>query len=177
MADWSGCSKYSIVSFHVNTLAGSCPHPVQRAAADVAIRREHSRSAAGIVGKSAKRAIIVGMVENRTRGQVVLKRVKWCSSFACRLRGLTFRRSLPAEEGLLLVEDRASIVATAIHMFFVFFPIAAVWLDDSFRVVDAKLARPFRPLYASRAPARYVLEADPALLQDVSIGDQLFIAR
>ncbi len=105
----------------------------------------------------------------------MLARVKWCRSFLCRLRGLTFRRTLPAGEGLLLVEDRASILATAIHMFFVFFPIAAVWLDDSFRVVDAKLARPFRPFYAPRAPARYVLEAAPALLQDIAIGDELYI--
>ncbi len=117
------------------------------------------------------------MVENRTRGTVVLTRVKWCSSFLCRLRGLTFRRSLATGEGLLLVEEKASIVATAIHMFFVFFPIAAVWLDDSFRVVDAKLALPFRPFYAPRAPARYVLEAAPALLQEVVVGDQLNVER
>ena len=121
--------------------------------------------------------IITPVVENRTRGRVVLARVKWCRSFLCRLRGLTFRRSLPADEGLLLVESRAGIAATAIHMLFVFFPIAAIWLDDSFCVVDATLARPFRPFYAARAPARYVLEAAPALLDQVSIGDQLYITE
>lgn len=115
------------------------------------------------------------MVENRTRGTVVLARVKWCASFFCRLRGLTFRRHLAPDEGLVLVEGRASIAATSIHMFFVFFPIAAIWLDDDFRVVDAKLARPFRPFYASRAPARYVLEAAPAVLDQVALGDQLHI--
>lgn len=117
------------------------------------------------------------VVENRTRGVVVLARVKWCRSFLCRLRGLTFRRHLPADEGLLLVESRPSIAATAIHMLFVFFPIAAIWLDDSFSVVDAKLARPFRPFYAPRAPARYVLEAAPVLLDLVSVGDQLYITE
>jgi len=118
-----------------------------------------------------------GMVENRTQGKVVLARVKWCTSYLCRLRGLMFRRHLAPDEGLLLVEGRASIAATAIHMFFVFFPIAAIWLDDSFCVVDAKLARPFRPFYAPRAPARYVLEASPALLDQVAIGDQLHIVK
>ena len=121
--------------------------------------------------------IMTRVVENRTRGKVVLARVKWCRSFLCRLRGLTFRRSLSADEGLLLVESRASIAATAIHMLFVFFPIAAIWLDDSFCVVEATLARPFRPFYAARAPARYVLEAAPALLDQVSIGDQLYITE
>ena len=117
------------------------------------------------------------MVENRTRGQVMLARVKWCRSFLCRLRGLTFRRRLSPDEGLLLVEGKAGVAATAIHMFFVFFPIAAIWLDDSFRVVDRKLARPFRPFYAARAPARYVLEAAPELLDQVAIGDQLYIGE
>jgi uncharacterized protein len=117
------------------------------------------------------------VVENRTQGKVVLARVKWCRSFLCRLRGLMFRRHLLADEGLLLVESKPGIAATAIHMLFVFFPIAAIWLDDSFRVVDAKLALPFRPFYAPRAPARYILEAEPALLDRVAIGDQLRIAE
>jgi uncharacterized membrane protein (UPF0127 family) len=117
------------------------------------------------------------MVENHTRGEAVLARVKWCKSFACRLRGLMFRRRLPPDEGLLLVENKASIAATSIHMFFVFFPIAAIWLDDAFRVVDKTLARPFRPFYAPHAPARYVLEAAPAVLDRVTIGDQLHIGE
>lgn len=117
------------------------------------------------------------MVKNRTQGRVVLARVKWCESFFCRLRGLTFRRHLPVDEGVLLVEGASSIAATSIHMFFVFFPIAAIWLDDSFRVIDKKLAKPFRPFYAARAPARYVLEATPKVLDRVAIGDQLDIIR
>ncbi len=117
------------------------------------------------------------MVENRTRGEVILSRVHWCSSFLRRLRGLTFRRTLPADEGLLLDEKVESVVATDIHMLFVFFPIAAIWLDHEFRVVDKTLARPFRLYYASRRPARYVLEGVPALLERVEIGDQLYIAK
>ncbi len=117
------------------------------------------------------------MVENRTRGEVVLSRVTWCNSFMSRLRGLTFRRTLPADEGWLLDERVESVMATAIHMLFVFFPIAVVWLDRNFCVVDKRLARPFRPYYAPRRPARYILEASPALLERVEIGDQLYIHR
>jgi len=47
-------------------------------------------------------------------------------------------------------------------MFFVFFAIAAVWLDDGGNVVDAKLARPWRPFYKPVKPARYLIEARPA---------------
>ena len=113
------------------------------------------------------------VVWNETRGERVLKHVRRCASFLCRLRGLTFRRRLDDDEGLLLVGCRESRADTAIHMFFVFFSIAVVWLDESGRVVDARLARPFRPLYVPRAPARDVLEGPPALLERVQIGERI----
>ncbi len=112
-------------------------------------------------------------VWNETQGERLLGRVRCCASFLCRLRGLTFRRHLGDDEGLLLVGRRESRADVAIHMFFVFFPIAAVWLDGGGRVVDVRLARPFRPLYVPRAPARDVLEGPPELLERVRIGDQL----
>ena len=112
-------------------------------------------------------------VWNETQGERLLEQVQRCASFLCRLRGLTFRRSLGDEEGLLLVGRRESRTDTAIHMFFVFFPIAAIWLDQDGHVVDVQLARPFRPLYVPRAPAQDVLEGPPVLLEHVRIGDQL----
>lgn len=110
---------------------------------------------------------------NETRGKRLLGHVRRCASFPCRLRGLTFRRTLDEDEGLLLVGGKESRADTAIHMFFVFFPIATIWLDQNGQVVDAKLARPFRPLYMPRAPARDVLEGPPTLLKQVQIGDKL----
>jgi len=110
---------------------------------------------------------------NKTRDRHLLGRVRRCTSFLCRLRGLTFRQSLDDDEGLLLVGNRESRTDTAIHMFFVFFPIAAIWLNRYGEIVDAQLARPFRPLYVPRAPARDVLEGPPALLEQVRIGDTL----
>lgn len=110
---------------------------------------------------------------NETRGVQVLGRVRRCATFLCRLRGLTFRRRLDKEEGLLLVGGRESRANAAIHMLFVFFPIAAVWLDRNGQVIDARLARPFRPFYVPRAPARDVLEGPPELLERVCIGDRL----
>lgn len=112
-------------------------------------------------------------VWNETRNERLMAHARRCVSFLCRLRGLTFRRALDDGEGLLLVGRRESRADTAIHMFFVFFPIAAIWLDQNGLVVDARLARPFRPLYVPRAPARDVLEGPPTLLKQVRVGDQL----
>jgi uncharacterized membrane protein (UPF0127 family) len=112
-------------------------------------------------------------VWSETRNEKLLGRVRSCASLLCRLRGLTFQRSLSDDEGLLLVGYRESRVEAAIHMFFVFFSIAVIWLDKNGKIVDTTLARPFRPLYAPRAPARHVLEGPPALLERVQVGDQL----
>jgi uncharacterized membrane protein (UPF0127 family) len=116
-------------------------------------------------------------VWNETRGEEILARARWCKSFACQLRGLTFRRDLPPDEGLLLAGRRENRVDTAIHMFFVFFPISVVWLDREGRVVDTRLARPFRPIYVPVRPARDILEGPPELLDRVSVGDRLRFDR
>ena len=112
-------------------------------------------------------------VWNETQGKRLLRRVRRCASFPCRLRGLTFRRTLNDDEGLLLMGHSESRANTTIHMFFVFFPIAAIWLDRNGQVVDAQLARPFRPFYFPHAPGRDVLEGPPTLLKRVRIGDKL----
>lgn len=109
--------------------------------------------------------------------QVVLARAKWCASFWCHFRGLMLRLSLPEDEGLLFVYRKASISQMTIHMFFVFFAIAAVWLDAEGKVVDAKLARPWRPYYAPARPAQYLIEARPGLLDRVRVGDRLTFER
>jgi uncharacterized membrane protein (UPF0127 family) len=107
------------------------------------------------------------------QGETLLQQVKWCASFGSKLRGLMFRRAIAADEGLVLVESRSSIAATSIHMFFVPFDIAAIWLDDDRRVVHTALAKSWHPYYASPKAARYVLEGPPALLQRVAVGEQL----
>ncbi|CAG0935680.1 hypothetical protein TFLX_04529 [Thermoflexales bacterium] len=107
------------------------------------------------------------------QGQRLLGQVKWCATFGTKLRGLMFRRALDPDEGLVLAETRSSIAATSIHMFFVPFDIAALWLDENFQVVHKALAKSWRPYYASPKPARYVLEGPPALLERVTIGETL----
>jgi uncharacterized membrane protein (UPF0127 family) len=104
---------------------------------------------------------------------VILERARWCSSFWCHFRGLQFVTNLPEHEGLLFVTDSESRVQTAIHMLFMFFSIAVVWVDKSGVVVDSKLARPWRLSYMSQAPAQYYIEARPSLLDRVHTGQRL----
>jgi uncharacterized membrane protein (UPF0127 family) len=116
-------------------------------------------------------------VVKRGTGEVLLRSARWCSSPWSRFRGLQYRRRLNPGEGLILAKNTDSIATSSIHMFFVVFPIAAVWIDGSGRVTSAQLARPWRPYYASPEPARYVLETGPDFLERVAVGDELDFVR
>ncbi len=83
------------------------------------------------------------------------------------------RPPLREDEAYVFVQPRESRSLTTIHMLFVFFPLAVIWLDANKRVVDKVLARPFFPYYAPRQPAQYYLECHPTVLQRVQIGDRL----
>jgi uncharacterized membrane protein (UPF0127 family) len=97
----------------------------------------------------------------------------YCDSFLCRLRGLMFRSSLAPGQGLLLVEGRDSRLDTAIHMLFVFMDLGVIWINSEKIVVDSVLARAWRPAYAPRKPARYILEIHPDRLNEFKIGDKI----
>ncbi len=116
------------------------------------------------------------MIRNRANNCVLATKVRRCDTLLARGRGLMFHRPLAEDEALIFVEKRESISLTAIHMLFVFFPIAVIWLDADKRVVDKTLARPFRPYYAPRKPAQYYVEGHPALLGKVQVGDVLEIS-
>jgi uncharacterized membrane protein (UPF0127 family) len=97
-------------------------------------------------------------------------RATWCESFLCRLRGLTFRRSLTRDEGLLLVFGRDSRVDSSIHMLGVKFDLAVFWINDKMQVVDKIVARAGNPAYFPKEPARYVLEVHASRIDDLAIG-------
>ena len=118
------------------------------------------------------------MLVNAATGEILAPIVVPCDTFWKRGRGLMSRGRRAVSEGqiFLFVEGRESIARAAIHMLFVFFPIAVIWLGGERQVVDQTLARPFRPYYAPRRAARYYVEGDPSLLERVRVGDRLEFA-
>lgn len=103
-------------------------------------------------------------------GHVLIPRARWCHSFGSKLRGFTFHRSLPPQDGLVLVEKGESRLNTAIHMLFVPFALGVIWVNGQGKVVDKVLALPWRLSYAPKAPAQYVIEGHPDILAQVEIG-------
>jgi uncharacterized protein len=108
----------------------------------------------------------------RSDGVVVCERCRVADRPLARMKGLLGRGELPAGEGILLRP------ASSIHMWFMRFPIDAVFLDRELRVV--RVVRELRPWRVAAARgSRSVLEiaAGEAERRGVSEGDELRLAQ
>ena len=110
-------------------------------------------------------------IENKNRGIDGPLRIRYCDSFLTQLRGFTLHPSLGREEGLVLVGRRDSRLESSIHMLFVSFDLAVIWINSKMQIVDKVLAKSWRPAYFSKRPAQYVLEVHPERWQEFQIGD------
>jgi uncharacterized membrane protein (UPF0127 family) len=99
--------------------------------------------------------------------------VNWCSSFLSKFKGLMLVPSLEKNTGIILVENSESKLNTSIHMLFMKFDIATIWINSEKIVVDVQLAKKWHLSYFPKSPAQYVLETHIDHLQDFHIGDQL----
>jgi uncharacterized membrane protein (UPF0127 family) len=84
-----------------------------------------------------------------------------------------FHPALSEQQGMWLDMDKQTRFFSAIHMLFVFFPVAVFWLDRKGIVVDKRMAYPFVPFYMPRKPARYVVELHASRFPTASVGDHL----
>ena len=84
-----------------------------------------------------------------------------------------FRKNLPPNWGLLLVQERDSRLDAAIHMMGMKFDLAVVWINSSGVVVDVRPAYRWRSVIVPQAPARYVLEMGIEHLSEFRIGDEI----
>lgn len=114
------------------------------------------------------------IVHNRSRPQDQLVQVRYCDTFLCQLRGLTFRRQLPLDEGLLLVQGRDSRLEAAIHMLGVWFDLTIVWINADMLVVDVRKASSWWSVFVPQFPASYVLEMSVDKLRDFRVGDEVY---
>lgn len=112
-------------------------------------------------------------IENVDRRIDGLLRIKYCDTFLTQLRGMTLRPDLPRDEGLVLAGKRDSRIDSSIHMLFVSFDLAVIWINSQMQVVDKVLAKSWRPAYFSKQPARYVLEIHPERWNEFQIGDRV----
>src|SRR6266571_5256037 len=107
-------------------------------------------------------------VVRKQDGSIVCEQCVVASSAWQRMKGLLGRAELPPDEGLLIKRT------SSIHMFFMRFPIDAVFLDRELRVVKIRPGlRPWRIAAARRARSVLELPAGTCERRRVGAGDRL----
>lgn len=97
----------------------------------------------------------------------------YCDTFWSRFRGFMFQSTLESTQALLLVDKKDSRYDSAIHMLFMKFDIAAVWINKQKIVVDVKHARKSQLMLVPQQPACFVLEAHPGQIPNFQVGDSI----
>jgi uncharacterized protein len=114
------------------------------------------------VGRGKQKSVV------RAGGEPVCERVGLADTPLTRLKGLLGRAGLGSEQGLLIRPT------SAIHTWFMRFPIDAVFLDRHFVVIGVKSdLRPWR--FAGRRGAKAVLElaAGESRRRGIQLGERL----
>jgi uncharacterized membrane protein (UPF0127 family) len=107
-------------------------------------------------------------VLKKADGTVVCARCELAETSLARMRGLLGRESLAPDEGMLFRP------AGSIHMFFMRFPIDAVFCDRELRVLAVE--RDLRPWRTARARgAKVVVELAAGAASGVAAGDRLVL--
>ncbi|MBW2996809.1 DUF192 domain-containing protein [Candidatus Woesearchaeota archaeon] len=94
---------------------------------------------------------------NKTKNKVIARNCKLCRSAWSKAKGLMFTREGSVKRNALVFEFGRAMTQS-LHMFFVFYPIDVLFLDEKRKVVEIK--QDFKPfsIYTSKRKARYVVE-------------------
>jgi len=117
---------------------------------------------------NCKNVNVINRTKNTTLGECEI-----ADSFFSRLRGTMFKKEL--ERGLILkLPNSRSRSGSAIHMFFVRFPLDIIFADSDKKVVDVISIDPWKT-HTPKKPARYVIEMEKGTIKSsgTEIGDEL----
>jgi len=116
--------------------------------------------------------VLLNITKGTNLGQLEL-----ADSFMSRFLGLMFRNNL--ERGLILkLPSSRSRRGSAIHMFFMKFPLDIIFVDADKKIVDMVSIEPWKT-YTPKDPAKYVIEMEKGSINNfnLEIGDELDFTR
>ncbi len=112
------------------------------------------------------------MIKNKTRKKVLSRNVKHCKNDLQKASGLMFSRK-KKDFGLVFFFRKP--IKMSLHMWFVFYPIDVVFLDERSRVIEMK--ENFRPFsfYTTKKEAKYFIEVPEGTIKKskTKIGDEM----
>jgi uncharacterized protein len=110
------------------------------------------------------------MIKNITKNTIICKNKKFLTTIISKAIGLMFSKKIK-DIGYIFVFDKSQRID--LHMFFVFFAIDVIFLNELKEVIEIK--KNFKPftLYSSKKPIKYFIELPLKLSDKIKIGDIL----
>ena len=108
------------------------------------------------------------MIINKTKKIILEKEYKYCNNPLSQLKGLMFSKPKT------LIFDFKKEKKISLHMFFVFFSIYVLFLNNKKEVIEIKKLKPFT-FYNSKKLSRYIIEFPYKKLDknNINIGDKI----
>ena len=113
-------------------------------------------------------------IRNKSSKRELARSCKVCRSAWSKAKGLMFTNESTVKNNALVFEFKKPMLQS-LHMFFVFYPIDVLFLDDNSCVVEMKQGfRPFT-IYNSKMRAKYVIELPQGSIKNsrTSLGDEI----
>jgi len=88
-------------------------------------------------------------------------------------KGLMFEKVQNFDYGLVFYFKQKSRFLNSIHMFFVHFPICAVFLNNEKIVVDKKVLNPYTPIYIPKKDCNYLIELPKEFDKKIKINKKI----
>jgi uncharacterized protein len=108
----------------------------------------------------------------KRNNEVIVPKEKFCNSLISKALGLRFRKK-PVNNAFIFSFDTPQTIL--MDMWFVFYPIDVVFLDNDKKIVEVK--EKFLPFsfYKSHKKARYIIEFESGTVKkcDINIGNRL----
>ncbi len=96
------------------------------------------------------------MIKNLSNNNILVNNKKLADTVLKRTKGLMFTRPIK-DEGLVFTFPK--VMEASLHMFFVFYRIDILWLDENNTISDLRNgAWPFTPLIIPKKKAKVVIE-------------------
>jgi len=113
-------------------------------------------------------------IVNKTKKTKLAEKHRICGSVGSKARGLMFTNEASVKKTSLVFEFNSERFQS-MHMFFVFYPIDVLFLDEKRNVVEMK--KEFRPwqVYNAAKKAKYVIElpSNTIIKTKTAVGDRI----
>jgi uncharacterized protein len=114
------------------------------------------------------------LLRNITQNKIISNEIKIADNFFKRAKGLMFSSKKSFNYSLIFNLERNTIIGASIHMFFVFFKINLIFLNENKEIIEIKKnLKPFQ-IYNPKNYCRYIIELPVDFdIKYLNIGDIL----